>query len=203
MSQSEEKRWLHYYQAVAGRDPRPLLIESGACEPDPATRWAADLGCGDGTETLALLQAGWHVLAIDRQPQAIELLQSKVRPEFLPRLEARVAAFETLQLPPVDLVYAGFSLPFCAPEHFPALWSTIVAALGPGGMFAGQLFGERDSWAARPAMTFHTRAGVQALLEAFDSISLSEVDEDGQAVSGPKHWHVFHIIARKRSVGLT
>lgn len=201
MSQSEEQRWSHYYQATAGRDPRPLLIESGACESDPAAstvRWAVDLGCGDGTETLALLQAGWHVLAIDQQPAAIALVQHKVPPEFQPRLQTRVAAFEALQLPPVDLVYAGFSLPFCAPEQFPALWKTIVAALTPGGVFAGQLFGEHDSWAARTTMTFHKRAQVQALLEPFEIKTLHEVEEDGQAVSGPKHWHVFHIIARKR-----
>jgi len=37
---------------------------------------AVDLGCGDGTETLALLEAGWTVLAIDREPAAIEYVRS-------------------------------------------------------------------------------------------------------------------------------
>ena len=172
MSQPEEQSsWSRYYQAMTGRAPRPLLIESGACELAPvvaAARWAADLGCGDGTETLALLQAGWHVLAIDQQPEAIALVQSKVPAELQPRLRTQAAGFEALQLPPLDFVYAG------------------------------QLFGKRDSWAERPTMTFHTLADVQALLEPFAINVLREVEEDGQAVSGPKHWHVFHIIARKR-----
>jgi hypothetical protein len=98
----------------------------------------------------------------------------------------------------VDFVYAGFSLPFCTPQHFPRLWEGIVAALTPGGVFAGQLFGEHDSWASNPERTFHTRADVQTLLTPFEIDVLREVEEDGHAVSGPKHWHVFHIIARKR-----
>jgi len=28
--------------------------------------------------------------------------------------------------------------------------------------------------------------------------TLEEIDEEGDAFSGPKHWHVFDIIAKKR-----
>ena len=203
MAQSEERKsWSNYYRALAGRPPRPLLIEALACFDDRpagmAARTAVDLGCGDGTETLALLQAGWDVLAIDQESEAIALAHSKVPPELRPRLQTRVAAFEQLHLPLADLVYAGFSLPFCRPQHFPTLWATIVTALQTGGVLAAQLFGEHDSWAAVPHMTFHTRMDVHALLEPFEIDVLREVEEDGQAVSGPKHWHVFHMIARKR-----
>jgi hypothetical protein len=45
-------------------------------------------------------------------------------------------------------------------------------------------------------MTFQSREEVEALLDGFDICSFVEQDEDGQAVSGPKHWHVFHVIAR-------
>ena len=48
-------------------------------------------------------------------------------------------------------------------------------------------------------MTFNTRAEVEALLADFEIEELREQDEPGEAVSGPKHWHVFHVIARKRS----
>jgi hypothetical protein len=46
-------------------------------------------------------------------------------------------------------------------------------------------------------MTFHTDERVEALLNAYAVELLREEDEDGSAVSGPKHWHVFHIIRRK------
>ena len=49
-------------------------------------------------------------------------------------------------------------------------------------------------------MTFHTRAEVHTLLEPFEIKVLREVEEDGQALSGPKHWHIFHMIARKRQL---
>jgi len=39
---------------------------------------------------------------------------------------------------------------------------------------------------------------VEALFDRFDVQLLHEQDEDGAAVSGPKHWHVFHVIASKR-----
>jgi trans-aconitate methyltransferase len=203
MTQSEEQQsWSNFYKASAGRPPRPFFIEAIAyCIDKPAptaARWAVDLGCGDGTETFALLQAGWHVLAIDQQSEAITLVQSKVPPELQSRLQTRVTAFEELSLPVVDFIYAGFSLPFCTPQHFPTLWTTIVTALCPGGLLAAQLFGEHDSWASDLDMTFHMGSEVHALLEPFEVKVLREVEEDGQAVSGPKHWHVFHLIARKR-----
>lgn len=42
-------------------------------------------------------------------------------------------------------------------------------------------------------------AGLSLPSADFEIEGLREQDEDGEAVSGPKHWHVLHIIARKRS----
>jgi tellurite methyltransferase len=199
---SAQRSWSNFYQANAGRSPRPLFVEALAALPDQLgtapTRWAADVGCGDGTETLALLQERWHVLAIDQQPEAISLVKRKVPPELQQQLHTQVTSFEDLHLPSVHFVYAGFSLPFCVPQHFATLWTTLVTALHPGGFFAGQFFGVRDSWATNSAMTFHKRSDVQALLEPFEITVLREEEKDGEAVSGPKHWHVFHVIAHKR-----
>ena len=83
-------------------------------------RRAPDLGCAKGTETLGLLQHGWNVLAVDREKDAITSLERKVRPERRTRLRTRIAAFGEIELPPLDLLLACFSLPFCNPEYFPA-----------------------------------------------------------------------------------
>jgi hypothetical protein len=72
-----------------------------------------------------------------------------------------------------------------------------VSAIKPGGRFAGQFFGIHDSWAVNSDMTFHTEEQVRTMLEDFEIESFHEMDEDGAAVSGPKHWHVFTVIARK------
>ncbi len=48
-------------------------------------------------------------------------------------------------------------------------------------------------------MTFHTRSEVDRLLAELDVVALRETERDGEAFSGPKHWHVYDIIARSRS----
>jgi hypothetical protein len=73
----------------------------------------------------------------------------------------------------------------------------IRQALVPSGIFAGQMFGNRDSWAGDPSMTFHTRHEVEGLLDGLQILRLCETERDGQAFSGPKHWHTFDILARK------
>ena len=115
------------------------------------------------------------------------------------RLTTAVVRFEDTELPPCDLVNASFALPFCAPEHLPRLWERIVAAIRPGGRFAGQFFGDRDSWAPRADRTHHTHEEVLALLAGFD-IEMMRIEErdDPPDVREPKHWHLFHVVARKR-----
>lgn len=110
----------------------------------------------------------------------------------------QLAPFERVRLPRCDLLNASFSLPFCEPASFDGLWDRIVEAIEPGGRFSGQLFGDRDSWASIPDRSHHTREQVEQLLAPFEVELLKEEEREGQDCSGiSKHWHVFHIIARK------
>lgn len=194
--------WSSFYDAVAQRPPHdtPLkalaLFEGG---PD-RRRFAIDLGCGEGRDAREMLRWGWCVLAIDRESEAIRRLLARTPDHQRKRLHTQVAAFEVLaDLPACDLVNASYSLPFCAPGQFPALWRMIVAAIRPRGRFAGNLFGVRDGWADDATMTFHTRAQTEALLSGFKVEWLLEEERDGHTATGePKHWHVFHIVAFKR-----
>ena len=55
-----------------------------------------------------------------------------------------------------------------------------------------------QQWGSPRSMSFHPREDVLALLSDFDIEHLDEVDEDGAtAVGDAKHWHLFHIVARK------
>jgi hypothetical protein len=47
-------------------------------------------------------------------------------------------------------------------------------------------------------MTFNTEEQVRRIIEDFEIEHFHEIDEDGTAVSGPKHWHIFTVIARKK-----
>ena len=203
MSQSDQIDWTTYYNARSGRPPRPLLLNAlGRFHDDPSgpPRQAIDLGCGEGSDSLALLQRGWHVLAIDREPEAIARLRANVPEALQPQLQTTIAAFEEVALPTADLIYASYSLPFCEPAHFTSLWHKIETAVCKGGRFVGQLFGDRDTWTTNGQMTFLTERETHALFTNFTLEFIQEIDEDGQAVSGPKHWHYFDIIARKEGL---
>ena len=140
------------------------------------------------------------MLAVDGEPEAIERLRRRadVSGDARKRLQTCVARFEDAEWPPADLVNASFSLPFCPPRAFPRLWDRVVRSLRPCGRFSGHLFGDRDGWADEPEMTFLTRAEVEALLDPLAVERLDEVEEDGTTARGAKkHWHLFHVVARK------
>lgn len=192
-----------YYDAVTGRPPRDTLLAALASfDSEPSTnetRFAVDLGCGEGRDTVELLRRGWRVLGIDSQPEAIQRLRS--RPDINQQLlETEIIRFEEVTLPQsVDLVNASFALPFCPPEHFPSLWEKIVLSLGVGGRFCGQLFGDRDSWATHTSMSHHNRQQIEMLLQPFEIEMLNEEEHPGKTALGDeKYWHIFHIVARKK-----
>jgi tellurite methyltransferase len=177
-----------------------LALDRFDAEPVAADRdrLAVDLGCGEGRDTVELLRRGWRVLAVDNEPDAIARLGKRVAAEDHERLEMLVSSFEDATWPAAALVNSSFALPFCAPELFADVWDRIVASLHAGGRFSGQLFGERDEWAGDPTLSVHGRSEVEDLLAPFAIERFDEVEEDGQtALGAPKHWHVFHIVARK------
>jgi SAM-dependent methyltransferase len=194
-SRATGRTWAGFYHAHENRTPHRTLLAALARAPIPGD--AVDLGYGSGNETLHLLGSGWNVLAIDRQPEAAALLEQRIPAHLRPAIEIRVAGFEDVALPPADLLFAGFSLPFCHPSRFEALWTRVRDALRPGGRFAGQLFGIEDDWSQNAKMTFHSRSRVERLFDGFDVENLDEVCGPGRSYDGPKQWHVFHVVARK------
>ena len=186
--------WTRYYEA-AGTEPRPTLLQAASLFELPGV--AVDLGCGAGRDAIALLERGWTVHAIDGEHEAIERLRAST--PVTDRLHVQVASFDDASWPLCELVNSSFALPFCPPDAFPRMWARIVSSIRPEGRFAGQLFGERDGWAADDGMTFHTRDEAEHLLADFELERFDEHEEDGKtAVGSSKHWHVFHVVARKR-----
>ena len=108
-------------------------------------------------------------------------------------------AFEDLPvLPEAELIFASYSLPFVHPERFARVLAVLLDALGPSGVLAVNLFGERDSWAAIPEWNFHTEAeATAARSQGWRSCTFDVYDADGQSFRGPKHWHIYDVIARR------
>jgi SAM-dependent methyltransferase len=197
---ASDSGWTDYYEA-AGDDPRDTLLDAlrrFEGEP-PGDRSAVDLGCGTGRDTVELLRRGWAVLAIDGEAEALERLVARdLPPAWNDRLTIVRAAFQEATWPETDLVNSSFALPFCPPVAFPGLWQRIERSLRPGGRFCGQLFGDRDGWSDEDDLTFQTRAEMEALLASLEIERLDEIEEDGSTATGrDKHWHLFHVVARK------
>jgi len=186
-----------YYDATAKRPPRKTLL--AALDRFAAPGLAVDLGCGDGRDVIEMLRRGWRVVAIDAQAEAVARLVARPDLPAGAKLETMVARFETARWPACDLVNSSFALPLCPPETFPALWQRIVGSLVPGGRFAGQLYGERDSWVGNPGITHMSRAAAERLLAELDTELFEEEERDSITPRGkPKHWHIFHVVARRR-----
>ena len=190
---SRDATWSDYYAANDGREPRRALLD--VLVADGPGR-AIDLGCGSGIDTLAMLRRGWHVLAIDAEREAIDRLEARVPTDLTGRLETRVSRMEDAELPATDLVHASFSLFFCDPARFPEVWRRIADAVAGGGRFVGELLGDRDTWAPEDDISAFTERQARALFDGWTVERFEVEDDDGEACSGPKHWHVFHVVAR-------
>jgi cyclopropane fatty-acyl-phospholipid synthase-like methyltransferase len=194
-----ETTWAAYYKHTMGREPRPLFVRGLRilAEAGVAPGQAVEVGFGDGEETLALLAAGWRVLSIDSSPEAADVLRPRVPAELVGRLETRSVAAEDTELPPFDLLYAGYSLPFLGRAPLERFWRHALERMNPGAYLVVNLFGRHDSWVGRPEMQFLERPEVERLIDGLDVIALDETEADGMSFLGPKHWHTFDILARR------
>jgi tellurite methyltransferase len=109
------------------------------------------------------------------------------------------STFEDFDFATYDLISSQFALPFTPRDRFGEVVSRLKAALAPGGIFAGQFFGIHDQWNTPGSnMTFVTRAEAEAKLSDLETLEFREEDADGHVADGsPKHWHVFHVLARR------
>jgi hypothetical protein len=191
--------WTDYYRMTDGRSVRPLFAKGMAAVAAAGLKpgAAVEIGFGDGTESVALLQEGWHVTAIDPSPAAVDFLRGKMPATAGDRLEIVTVGAETAAIPPFDFLYAGYALSFIHPSRFPAVWATIRERMRLAGIIAVNVFGVHDTWADDPDMTFIDLPRARALVDGLEVIALDEEDADGPSGSGPKHWHVFDLVARR------
>jgi SAM-dependent methyltransferase len=201
MSQAQDRAagWTAYYRQLRDRPPRrTLLVALDSFGISPVGAVALDLGCGDGRDVVEILRRGWRVVAVDSEPEALRELAKRELPGA-ERIMPVVARLEDVPLPlGVQLVNSSFAMPLCEPERFRDLWRRIREALPEGGRFSGQWYGVRDSWRGRPGITFLERDEARGLLEGLDIEMFEEEEADGVTPRGnAKHWHIFHIVARK------
>jgi len=126
--------WQVYYDHHKDR-PASALLRSALprVSTGELSGHAVDLGCGAGNDSRYLLEAGWRVLAIDREENAINRVATLCEGFPKGQLHTRVQAFESLApLPQSSLVFAGMALPFCHPEHFTLCGRMFCRRWNPG-----------------------------------------------------------------------
>ncbi len=200
--QQAPQTWSGYYEAVADAAPHQTLVQVLRMIKDAGQTpgLAIDLGCGAGRDACQLLKSGWHVFAVDSCEDALSRLSASAnengwQPE---QLSTYVGKMEDALLPDSDLINAGVSLPFCAPQKFAVLWQNICHALKPGGRFSGHFFGMDDDWAVNKAMSFQTASEVEQLFQGFAIEWFNEFVGPVPIVpSGTRHGQIFEVVARK------
>ena len=188
--------WNKFVELTKNKPPR-LLVKRALGYFDKKGE-ALDLGAGALNESIYLLSEGFaHVTAVDKEPVAQEIAQGLPADTF----SYVISSMEEFAYPVTkyDFITAQFALPFIHPGKFAEVWQKIDEALAPGGVFTGQLFGDRDGWAKVPHMTFHSKEQAEALAAQFEVLIFEEEEKDQSTVAGdPKHWHIFHFALRKK-----
>lgn len=195
MSEPSQKSWLGYYDKTRNKPPRPLLIK--ALEYVLKRETAFDIGAGALNDTRYLLEQGFEVDSLDKSPlieqEAINIKSDK--------LHVSISSLEDFDfaINKYNIASAMYVLPFVDPEHFDPVLNKIKNSLNTDGVFCGQLFGINDSWSNDPKMTFLTKKQIEDLFADMELILLNEEEKDGPTARGDiKHWHVFHVITRRK-----
>ena len=187
---SEVETWDAYYEASLTKPLHPIFA---ALEPYlPANGLAVDLGFGVGQGVRFLRSHGLDVRAVDSDPKALTFLALD------PHVEATCEDFMAFKMPECDVVLAVFSLFFLSQSDFSSFCPNMVAKVRPGGLFAGQLLGLNDDWVKSKGCSSLSTSELKRAFKGWEFLHFEEVDRDGETIlRESKHWHVYHIVARK------
>ncbi len=190
-----KSNWTEYFEQTKNKPPRSLLVKSlSFCKEKDS---ALDLGSGALNDSIYLLDQGFtNVTAVDIEPVAKEIAENLPKNKFTYTI-SKIEDFKFSDNH-FDLISAQYSLPFLHPDSFEAVFKNIINSLKDGGIFTGQFFGNGDGWADEEKMTFLTLERTKVILSDLELLYFVEEEKDKPTASGKmKHWHVFHIIARK------
>lgn len=109
----------------------PLLLDGRMLDELPIQGEVLELACGTGHWTGRLADRADRVTAVDGAPEMLSIARSRTAGRDVEFVQADLFAWE----PPrrYDTVFFGFWLSHVPPELFGRFWSTVAAALRPGG----------------------------------------------------------------------
>lgn len=126
---------------------------------------AVDLGCGSGQVTFPLARSCSHVLAVDIDTNAIEMLVARAGREGVDNIQAVAQPVETLDLEPesVDLIVSNYALHHLRDADKQSLIERTLVWLRPGGrlVIGDMMFGRGTNRADREIIRQKVRALVR------------------------------------------
>lgn len=107
---------------------------------------AVDLGCGNSSSTIYLLQRGWKVIAVDSSKKVLENLHKRANEQGSNwitdgQLTLVCQKIETYEFPQnIQIIVANDSLPYCDPTKVKYVWDRAYISLAKGGRIIGNFF---------------------------------------------------------------
>lgn len=126
-----------YYEKTENALPHPMVKKIINMISNP--KYAIDLGCGAGRDTIYLIKNGWKVLSIDRENTS-KIISSKLNNEELDKFNFECQEFENIELEKNNLLVANFSIPFCNKNYFNEFWNKICNSILKERIFCRELF---------------------------------------------------------------
>jgi len=157
---------------------------------------ALDVGAGSLRNTKFLLEKGLDVTALDLDPIILEAAAA-VNNERLTASVADITKFEYSNK--YDLVLSINVLSFLTKGALLELLPKLKNSLAQDGILCVTLFGVSDEWAHKENMSFFDCDEAKALFDDMNLVVFIEEESEGTLIQGgPKHWHLFRIIAKNK-----
>ena len=115
-----------YYKNTENALPHPMIKKFVNMNSNP--KYAIDLGCGAGRDTVFLIKNGWDVISIDKENTQL-LIEQNLNDEEKKHFKFLQSEFEDCKIEKNNLFVANFSIPFCKKEYFEQLWRNIVGSI--------------------------------------------------------------------------
>ncbi len=164
-----------------------------------------DLGAGAGKDSRFFVDNGHSVTAIDRETTVISEAMENQDGLYSQSISVIKGDFYNMSLSNCDVIYANYSLPFCATSDFPLKWLNLDSQVKVGTIVAYIFFGKNDDWKnSTEKFTFHSKEDVKNLLDQYEILHIEDKKYNGSSMrpSGEiveKHWNIIELIAQKTS----
>lgn len=102
---------------------------------------AIDFGCGAGTNLYNLMQEGWIVYGVDREPLAIQKAQSKLPRDHI--FLSEIDSFDFEKVPKAELILCNYVFQHLSRHEIERFVTNISSKVKTGGHFVFSFFEHR------------------------------------------------------------